>query len=467
MVEWHGKRVVILGAARQGLALARYLATQGASVVLNDRGSAEQLETARLALKDLDGSLRYPLEWVFGAHPLELLDRADLLCLSGGVRLDTPIVEEARRRDIPLSNDSQIFLESVPCEVIGITGSAGKTTTTTLVGRIARAGYQDGNVWIGGNIGAPLIADLEDISSKDLCVMELSSFQLELMTLAPQVAGVLNVTPNHLDRHGTMKAYTAAKARILDYQTQNDWAVLNADDPGAWSLSPRVNGNLMVFGLEPRKKTPGVFRRGDEIVSLFDGDERALMPISEIELRGEHNLQNVLAASALSLAAGLPDASIREGVSGFSGVAHRLEYVRTWGGAQWYNDSIATAPERTLAAMRSFTEPLVLLAGGKDKDLPWDEFAAYALDHLKHLIVFGSAAGLIQSAIEVARTAAGSSGNALTLTHCSGLQEAVIAAARIVQPGDVVLLSPGGTSFDEFKDFEERGLCFRQLVMQL
>jgi UDP-N-acetylmuramoylalanine--D-glutamate ligase len=191
------------------------------------------------------------------------------------------------------------------------------------------------------------------------------------------------------------------------------------------------------------------------------------MPISEIELRGEHNLQNVLAASALSLAAGLPDASIREGVAGFSGVAHRLEYVRTWGGAEWYNDSIATAPERTLAAMRSFTEPLILLAGGKDKDLPWDEFAAYALDHLKHLIVFGSAADLIKSAIEAARTAAGSSGNALTLTHCSGLQEAVIAAARIVQPGDIVLLSPGGTSFDEFKDFEERGLCFRQLVMQL
>ena len=230
-----GQRVVILGLARQGVALARYLARQGARVVVSDLQPAEKLAAPMQALST------FPIEYVLGAHPESLLDGADLLCLSGGVPPDLPIVQAARGRGLPLSNDSQIFLEACPSgvRVVGLTGSPGKTTTTTLVGRMLRAHYGQERVWVGGNIGHPLIADLDRLQAGDTVVMELSSFQLELMTRSPDVAGVLNVTPNHLDRHGSMAAYAEAKSHILRYQTAEGVAVFGLDDPGARALAPR------------------------------------------------------------------------------------------------------------------------------------------------------------------------------------------------------------------------------------
>lgn len=466
--DWDGKRVVILGAARQGLALARYLALHGALVVLNDNRPAEELLEARQALADLAS-----VSWVFGGHPLDLLDGADLLCPSGGVPLKLPIVVEAQRRGIPLSNDSQIFLEVAPCKVIGITGSAGKTTTTTLVGRIAEQGRKPGEtrsasehpssnqathrVFVGGNIGTPLISQVDEMNPGDLVVMELSSFQLEQMTLSPQVAAVLNITPNHLDRHGTMEAYTEAKARILAFQTAADTAVLNREDPGSIGLAEKVAGRLVTFGISPGAKQAGTFLHEGQIYLRDAFVDTPIMPVQQIQLRGEHNLLNVLAACAICAAAGLSAEAMQAGVQGFTGVAHRLEFVRHWGGADWYNDSIATAPERSMAAIRSFTQPLVLLAGGRDKDLPWEDFAGLVRSRVDHLIVFGEAAGKIARAM----------GAGYPLVRCASLAEAVQAAANIIEPGDVVLLSPGGTSFDEFKDFEERGECFRQLVKRL
>ena len=469
MKDWNGRRVVILGAARQGLALARYLSRHGARVTLNDRRSQDELDAARAALADIQGRTAYPVKWVCGGHPPEVLEGAELVCLSGGVPTTLPLVVEAQARRIPLSNDSQIFLELAPCRVIGITGSAGKTTTTTLVGRMAQAAVTADQtklrrVWVGGNIGSPLISVVDEMSPQDLVVMELSSFQLEIMTKSPQIAAVLNITPNHLDRHGSMQAYTAAKARIIQHQTPDDIAVLGRDDRGAWSLAEKVQGRLMTFGLEqPRaNQIPGTFMRQGELYFEQGGETAWLMSRTMIGLRGEHNLLNVLAACAISLAADLPLEAIRQGVRGFSGVAHRLEFVRTWGGADWYNDSIATAPERTIAAIRSFDEPLVLLVGGRDKDLPWDELAALAGERVRRLIVFGEAAEKIIQAME-----AGQTGRLPPITRCAGLKQAVQVAAQVVLPGDVVLLSPGGTSFDEFRDFEERGECFKQLVMQL
>ncbi len=471
MIDWDGRRVVILGAARQGLALARYLALHGAQVLLNDLRPLEELQAAQASLADLQGRTAYPLEWVCGGHPLEVLEGADLLCISGGVPLTLPVVKEARAHGIPLSNDSQIFLELAPCRVIGITGSAGKTTTTTLVGRMVQAAAEadrargvSWRAWVGGNIGSPLISVVDEISPGDLAVMELSSFQLEIMTRSPQIAAVLNITPNHLDRHGSMQAYTAAKARILQHQTSEGIAVLGREDPGAWGLADLVRGRLATFGLQaPEKRaTPGTFVREGELFFENEGEVTWLMSRSAIGLRGEHNLLNVLAACAISLSANLLPEALREGVSGFGGVPHRLEFVRTWGGADWYNDSIATAPERTIAAMRSFDEPLVLLVGGRDKDLPWEEFAALARERVRHLIVFGEAAGKIIQAMET-----GQGLGRLQMTRCGGLRQAVQVAAQVVRPGEVVLLSPGGTSFDEFRDFEERGECFKQLVMQL
>ncbi|HOD04149.1 MAG TPA: Mur ligase family protein, partial [Anaerolineaceae bacterium] len=242
---WSGLHILILGAARQGLALARFLARQGAQVTISDQRSAEQLKSAQKSLAEL------PIEWVLGGHPLEALNGIDLLCLSGGVPLTIPIVMEAQRRGIPLSNDSQIFMEAVPCPVVGITGSAGKTTTTTLVGRMAQAGLRSPRrAWVGGNIGLPLVDYLDQIRSDDLVILELSSFQLELMTRSPQVGAILNITPNHLDRHGTMEAYAAAKARLLDFQQPDDWAILNREDAGSWALHASVRGQLVSFGLK-------------------------------------------------------------------------------------------------------------------------------------------------------------------------------------------------------------------------
>jgi UDP-N-acetylmuramoylalanine--D-glutamate ligase len=263
-----------------------------------------------------------------------------------------------------------------------------------------------------------------------------------------------------------MEAYTAAKARLLAFQTSQDAAVLGRDDPGAWALSEKAAGRVISFGLsEPPPGHEAVYVRAGYI--FLSGIDTPIMPVSEIRLRGEHNLLNVLAACAIAWGAGLPAHAMRTGVQHFHGVPHRLEFVRAWGGADWYNDSIATAPERAMAAIRSFEEPLVLLAGGRDKDLLWQDFAQLVLKRVDHLILFGEAAGKIQQAVDAALKQPGLEDSTMSLTHCKGLREAVMQASRLVEPGDVVLLSPGGTSFDEFRDFEERGACFVELVKNL
>jgi UDP-N-acetylmuramoylalanine--D-glutamate ligase len=459
MENWQGKRIVILGAARQGLALARFLAHSGAQVTLNDQRPADQMQAAIQSLQGLG------VEWVLGAHPLTLLDACDLLAVSGGVPLTLPLVVEANRRGIAVSNDSQIFMESVNCLVVGITGSAGKTTTTTLFGRMAQAAVEaPRKSWVGGNIGVPLIDHLEEIHLEDLVILELSSFQLELMTSVPQVSAVLNITPNHLDRHGTMEAYRAAKARILTFQKPGDVAVLNREDPGAWSLAGSVRGRLVSFGLQkPAPGLVGTYLDGENICLQTPAGTEVLFPRSAVLLRGEHNLMNVLAACAIAHAVGFGAGQMFAGVSGFTGVAHRLEYVREWRGAHWYNDSIATAPERTLAAIQSFELPLVLLLGGRDKDLPWADLAAVVHKRVDHVVVFGEAAAKIVQAIGSLQQGH----RPYSLVQCAGLRDAVQAAANLVEAGDVVLLSPGGTSYDEFRDFEERGERFREWVHQL
>jgi UDP-N-acetylmuramoylalanine--D-glutamate ligase len=462
--SWQGQKVVIVGAARQGIALARYLPGLGARVVLTDRRQADELKPAQLALAGLD------IHWELGGHPSSLLDDADLVCVSGGVPLDLPLLVEAHKRGLPVTNDSQIFFEEVTCHTAGITGSAGKTTTTSLLGEMARTAQQSypsafpyQQVWVGGNIGNPLINELDRIQPDDLAVVELSSFQLELMTVSPRVAAILNITPNHLDRHGNMQAYTEAKAHILDYQRSGDIAILNREDPGAWDLRWRVQGKLVTFGVEqPAPSLRGTFLRDSWLCYQGEGLIEPILKLQDIQLRGAHNLSNVLAACAIARSLEMPVQAMRTAVGAFRGVAHRLEYVRSWGGAAWYNDSIATAPERAMAAIRSFNEPIVLIAGGRDKDLPWEEFARLAVGRVRVLVLFGEAAGLIEQAILAVR-----GHQSLILRRSERLAEAVETAAGLVRPGDVVLLSPGGTSYDEFKDFEERGECYRKWVMAL
>jgi UDP-N-acetylmuramoylalanine--D-glutamate ligase len=362
-----------------------------------------------------------------------------------------------------LSNEAQIFVESCPAPVIGITGSAGKTTTTALTGQMCEAA---GRAWVGGNIGNPLIDDLDEIEPGDRVVMELSSFQLELMTVSPHVAAVLNITPNHLDRHGTMKAYIDAKRHIVSHQTADDFALLGYDDANARSLALDTGAHVLWFsgGAEVEE---GAFRADDELILRLQGQDTSICRVSEIKLLGRHNLLNVLASCALASVSGVPVEAMRQVATTFTGVEHRLELARELDGVRWYDDSIATAPERSLAALRSFAGPIVLLAGGRDKKLPWGEFASEAVRRVRHLVTFGEAGPMIAQVVKKALNGGAEEAQLEEVTQVETLEEAVEAAARIARSGDVVLLSPGGTSFDAFRDFAERGARFKELVRQL
>ena len=492
--------VLVIGAGREGLALARFMAPLGARVTVADMRSVEALSTGpaaeRLAaLEAVRNDHPETVELALGQATPEL-NGVDLLFLSPGVPPTAPVVQEARRRCIPISSEPRLFTRLCPAPIIGITGSSGKTTTTTLVGEMQRAG--DGiadsiaRVWVGGNLGYPLLERLVDENqAPDVVVMELSSFQLELFDPAyqgegctasdphpangrqkaaaalvstagwsPHIAAVTNITPNHLDRHNSMADYCRAKSQILRYQGADDWAVLNRDNPNGWSLRELVRGHLLAFSLREAVEV-GAFVRGETLMVRDGQRERLLCARSELQLRGEHNMANVLTAACCGLASGLDLAPMRHAAITFAGVPHRLEPVRRWRDALFINDSIATSPERAIAALRAFEEPVVLLAGGRDKYLPWEEWAEVVGERARTVIAFGEAAPIIEAAIQVA----GASRPALH--RVDTLDDAVELAASLAQPGDVILLSPGGTSFDAFQDFEERGQRFRNLVAAL
>ncbi len=453
------QKVVILGLGRQGKALARFFARAGARVVVSDVRPARDLAPDMAELDGLD------VTFVLGGHPLSLLDEADLLCLSGGVPPTIPIVEEARRRGIPLSNDTVLTLALSPAPVLGITGSAGKTTTTTLVGLM----LQEGGIvaHVGGNIGTPLIDRLDGVNPTDWLVLELSSFQLELCTRSPHVAAVLNVTPNHLDRHPSMEAYAEAKRNIFRYQQPGDVVVLGWDNAWTrewWERAVPAGVRKLAFSLE-EPVPEGAYLDGEVLRLRVGQRERVICRAEEVKLRGRHNLANVLAAATLAAVVGVEVDAIAAVARRFTGVPHRLEVVREWKGALWVNDSIATAPERVVAALRSFAEPIVLLAGGRDKKLPWEEFAREAARRVRHVVAFGEAAPLVE---RVLAPYVNNGASMLEAVECvADLEQAVERAARVVRPGEVVLLSPGGTSFDAYRNFEERGEHFRRLVSAL
>lgn len=447
----NGKRLVILGMARQGMSLARFAVGAGAYVTLSDMRPAAALAAARASLADLPADR---LRFVLGEHPPTLLDDCDVLALSGGVAIDAPLVVEAQQRGIPLTNDSLEFARRAPAPLVGITGSAGKTTTTSLLGCM---GQKSGRrTWIGGNIGRPPLMDLAEMSAGDLILMELSSFQLEIWhDLSPDIATVLNITPNHLDRHKTMDRYTEAKLNILRFQGPDGVAVLSADDPGALATRDHVRGRLRLFS----RRGPvddGAYAADGQIWLSGPGGRRALCPLSAIRLRGGHNVLNVLAAAALAEVVGVPDEAIVEGIRTFAGVPHRLETVRELDGVKYINDSIATAPERALAALAAYDEPIILLAGGRDKDMVWDEWARHVAQRVKRVILFGELAEPLAARL-----------SGVAVSRVDTLAEAVYSAQAEAVAGDIVLLSPGGTSFDSYADFAERGEHFRLLVTDL
>ncbi len=469
--------------------------------------SADTLQAELAALGDL------PVELALGSHPLSLLDGCDLLCLSGGVPPQSAFVAEAAARDIPLSNDSLLSLQIAKALDLGpavaITGSSGKTTTTTLTGEMLAGPGR--TVHVGGNIGTPLLDRLDTVQRREPIVLELSSFQLELFDPAlawgridqegPSVGAILNITPNHLDRHPSMAAYAAAKLNLLRSMPAGARLIVNLDDPVTASLAgarPQRNASSAAaeanhaqaipdeWNLEPLlAEARALIRRRKLRLIPFSSRQRltfgawleddTLMlhgrPIcrrQDVKLRGNHNISNLLAAAAISHAAGADLDTIRRVAQTFAGVPHRLEVVAQANGITWINDSIATSPERAIAGLRSFPageQTLILLAGGKDKNLPWDTFAAESLARVSFLIGFGHSGSMIVNAVKE-RARFGQQpipGYAVV----QRLDEAVELAARMAPSNSVVLLSPGGTSFDAYRNFEERGEHFRRLVTKL
>lgn len=457
--SWLGRKVLIVGAARQGLALTQYLCIQGAQVTLTDGRSENELLTEKEQLKNFSVNL------VFGQHPLTLLDDCEVVCVSGGVPLTIPLIVEAKHRNILLTNDSQIFMDTVKAKVVGITGSSGKTTTTALMGEIAKSAWnKDSKVWVGGNIGNPLINHVNEITVHDLVVLELSSFQLELMKKSPNIAAITNITPNHLDRHGTLEAYTAAKSNILLHQRLNDVAILNRDDTGAINLENLVQGQLVTIGYSSLPDDQdGIFIQENKIWMRKANHPQAICELNDIPMLGKHNVYNVMVACAISQMLNLDVEPTRSAIKKFKGVPHRLQLIATKNGVHWYDDSIATAPERTIAAVQAMDEPMILLLGGKDKNLPWESLLTLVNEKVKTVILFGDASTKIHNYISHMHFFTTN----FSLHICNHLHEAVLKAHEVAEPGDAVLLSPGGTSYDEFKDFEERGEKFKQWVSQL
>jgi UDP-N-acetylmuramoylalanine--D-glutamate ligase len=410
---------LVVGLGREGTALTRFLAEGGARVTVTDAKPAGALATNVERLSDL------PVEYALGGHPLAVLESVDLVFVSPGVPLEIPLLQEARRRGLPLSSETRLFTRLCPAPVVGITGSSGKTTTTALVGHILRTA--GARAWVGGNIGQPLIGDLGQIAATDIVVMELSSFQLEFFApwrgrpgrdcrgeeqhalfsasgWSPPIAAVLNITPNHLDRHPSMAAYVAAKLQILAHQKPGDLAILNLDDATTRQWGDRTDQKRRILWFSTGQKvSSGAYLRGDELVVRSGDYELAVCRTADLRLLGHHNLANALAACALGAALHVPIEAVRQAVTTFRGVEHRLELAREREGVRWFDDSIATTPERTVAALLAFDDvPIVLLAGGRDKHLPWDEMASQACRKVRHLILFGEAAGLIEEAMQKA-----------------------------------------------------------------
>jgi UDP-N-acetylmuramoylalanine--D-glutamate ligase len=444
-----GQRALVIGLAREGVDLARFLSAHGAHVTITDVKSPEALAES---MAQLDGA---DVAFHLGGHSMTDLQGMDVVYASPGVPPENALLTGAAARGVRISSLVELFFALCPAPILGVTGSAGKSTTTSLLGEMFQAAGRE--VFVGGNIGRPLLGKLEAMSERSRVVMELSSFQLEPLRVSPQVALITNVTPNHLDRHPNMEAYWAAKGQILAHQAASDWAVLNADD--AWSLRYRPRGRTLRFSLEGSVEGAYVTGGAEEQVMLFG---EPLLPTSEIPLRGRHNVANVLAAVAAAHASGIEREAMVTAIRGFHGVAHRLQSVGQHQGVTYVDDSIATAPERSIAALRAYEhEPLILIAGGRDKHLPMGDWARLIVRRVKHVVLLGEMSALLVDAIREADPNYGA------MTQAASMDEAVRKAADAAREGDVVLLSPGGTSYDMYQDFEARGRDFARAVSEL
>ena len=436
------KKIAVLGLGVSNRPLVRLLLEFGCSVVGCDRTPREKLDAEVLELEALGCRLHVGEDYLEGVE-------ADILFRTPGMHPANPAIEALRGRGAQVTSEMEVFFEVCPCQLIAVTGSDGKTTTTTLVSEMLKASGK--TVWLGGNIGTPLLPLVRQMKETDYAVVELSSFQLMDMTRSPHRALVTNLAPNHLDVHKDMEEYVESKKNIFRFQKESDLLVLNADN--TITAEFLGNGETRFFSRQGKNAhvvlKDGIIYRGGE----------AVLDSADILIPGVHNVENYMAA--IAMVEGLvEDETIRQVAKTFGGVEHRIELVRIKDGVRFYNDSIASSPSRTIAGLRSFDEKVILIAGGYDKHIPYDVLGPEICQHVKKLFLCGATAPQIRKAVE-------DCGGQLEMSDCGHFEVAVRAAAAAAETGDIVLMSPASASFDEFKNFMVRGECFKKIVREL
>lgn len=448
-----GKRVAVVGIGISNTPLIRRLLEAGISVTACDKKEAADLGTLAEELRALGANLQ------LGNAYLDNLDH-DLIFRSPGIRPDIPAFLSAQEKGSRITSEMEVFFEVCPCRIIAVTGSDGKTTTTTLISEMLKnAGY---TVHIGGNIGKPLLAEVETMQDSDIVVLELSSFQLMTLKHSPHIAVMTNVSPNHLDVHSSMEEYREAKEAIFRYQSTTDIAIFNHDNDETLALSHKAVGKTLFFSRREQLKR-GVFLQDGHICIADETGTRSLFEPSAILIPGEHNVENYLAAIA-AVKDLVPTEVMEQTARSFPGVAHRIELVRTLGDIRYYNDSIASSPTRTIAGLHSFPEKVILIAGGYDKKIPFDQLGEEICRHVKTVVLNGHTAEKIRDAI-LAAAAHGASAPEILMAE--NFHEAVLTAHREAKVGDVVLMSPACASFDQFQNFATRGNTFKELIQSL
>lgn len=444
-----GRRVAVLGIGVSNRPLIRMLLKYGIEVTACDKTARDALDAEVLDLEAAGASLRV------GPDYLEHL-KADVVFRTPGMHPDIPVLRQLREAGAVITSEMEAFFAVCPCEIIAVTGSDGKTTTTTLISEILK--HAGRKVWIGGNIGQPLLPVAEEMEPEDLAVVELSSFQLMSMAQSPHVAVLTNLAPNHLDVHKDMAEYIAAKENIYLHQTTQDRVVLNLDNEITASFADKATGSVSGFSRRHQPERGAWF---DGTTIFYDG--HPVMTKDDIVIPGMHNVENYMAAlCAVDGYATIAD--VKAVAKTFGGVEHRIELVRTLNGVRYYNDSIASSPSRTIAGLHSFDQRVILIAGGYDKHIPFDGLGPEIVDHVKRLILCGATADLIRRAVE---QAPGFERSGLPIVQVSSLEEAVQDAYTHAKPGDVVTLSPACAAFDQFKNFMVRGHVFKDLVLAL
>ena len=448
-MELNGKRVLVVGLGRSGVASALFLKAQGARVTVSDAKSEDQFRQEIPALLDQGIAVET------GRHGERTFQDQDLIVVSPGVPVDAQPIVQARALGQPVIGEIELAAEFLPGPIVAITGSNGKTTTTTLTGEILAAGGL--KTLVGGNIGRPAISLVPQATPETVIVLEVSSFQLEtIRSFRPKVAVVLNVTPDHLDRHRTFAAYVDAKARLFENQQPEDFAVLNADDPTCVDLAGRTRAQVFWFSRKREVEQGACVRKG-EVLFRREGVQQEVMLASEIPLKGSHNLENALAAVCAGALMGCEAGKTSTAIRNFKAVEHRLEYVATVRGVEYYNDSKATNVDATIKALESFPGNIHLILGGKDKGSDYTVLNDLLRQRVKCVYTIGAAAEKIQSQIK----------GAAGIVPAGTMDVAVKQAAASAQPGDVVLLAPACASFDQFQNYEHRGRVFKELVLAL